>query len=225
MSGDTERAKSPLDPARSRGVHPLGDPGPDPIPSVCIDGLGRDPAAGLTLHEMELEGMRGSATRSAVSITRHHLLTDVPGHAKASLSSRRARLIRDFTVPCGIPNRTAASLVVRPSSTVARSTARNSGDKPSIAAAKSPCSTPRRTNSSAEGCAPEVSHPLAGTGRRRKRSTRRRIPIPQIHAATGPSPRNPAAFRHTPMNVSCTTSSTTSRSEHRRVNRSTNQPA
>ncbi len=61
----------------------------------------------------------------------------------------RARIIRVFTVPAGIPNRRAASRVVSPSRIVAWTTARSSTGKLSIAPARSPWATPNNTTSSA----------------------------------------------------------------------------
>src|SRR5262249_17824614 len=61
--------------------------------------------------------------------------------------------------------------------------------------------------------------PPAGGRPRRSASTRRRMPIPQIHAATSPRRSHRPADRQTATNVSCTTSSTSSADEHRRPRR------
>jgi len=90
---------------------------------------------------------------------------------------------------------------------VAWTTRRSSGERLVRAAPTSLCSTPSSTWSSALSTGVRTASrasAVAGDGasRPRSRQTSRRIAIPQIHAATSPSPRHLPADLQTATNVS-----------------------
>ena len=126
------------------------------------------------------------------------LLVGVPGlrHSSASLSSVRARLIRLLTVPLGMPSSAAASRVVRPSRTVAWTTACRSGERRAKATPDVAVLDPgqhlllgrRRPG----GCAGVRSRSIT-LARGRSWCSSDRTAMPQSQAATSPSPRHPAA--------------------------------
>ena len=148
-------------------------------------------------------------------------------------SSRRcalARRSRVFTVFSGMPSRRPASRVVRPSRTVAWTTARISGDSRSSAVPRSPYSTPRRTLSSAlgSGCGqPSTSSDGSASASRwpRNRDTSRRMAIPQSQAATSPSPASVRLPSRRARKVSWRTSATASGGLHRRLSRAASHGA
>ena len=105
------------------------------------------------------------------------------------------------------------------------------GESPAIAAARSPCSMPISTCSSAATTTWAVAgrRLASATGdqrpRLRRTPMRRRMAMPQIHAAGSPRPSQRAAACHTATNVSWTASATTSGSAQRRRSRADTQGA
>ena len=159
MVADADRDQAAFDGAGAGRVELVDDPGPHAIERVGVGrgggavptGGGRgggavplapaaareQPSARVARDQVRLERIGGDGVDGAVGVPRERAGVGVPaGHASASLIWCRARSIRVFTVPCGMPSRRAASFVVRPSSTVARITARSSGDRAFIARAE-----------------------------------------------------------------------------------------
>ena len=165
---DQRGASGGGDDPRRRGRAPDGDAAPArssraggrrasrrshsrPLPAVGVVGVAVDQCPALLAgHQMGFDRCRDrrrSVPPVGVSGRRH--LVEMPGHASAPLNSVRARIIRVFTVPAGMPSSCAASRVVKPSSTVAWTTARNSrrqataGHRPGRRAPCRPAPDPR----------------------------------------------------------------------------------
>jgi DNA-directed RNA polymerase specialized sigma24 family protein len=124
-----------------------------------LDVRGEQGPAGRAREQVLLHGGDEDVAQGAVRVAFRELLVEVPGgaHASSFRKARRARIIRVLTVPAGTPRRRPASRVVSPSSTVAWTTARSSGLSRSSAPARSPCSTPSCTRSSADSNVPRTS--------------------------------------------------------------------
>ena len=143
----------------------------------------------------------------------------VPGaHSRASRSSCRARLMRLLTVPLGMPSSVAASRVLRPSRTVAWTTARSSGESRRRAVPDVAVLDPgEHLLLGGDGrVAAQADQALDDVATRAELWSRQRIAMPHSQAATSPSPRHDAGLRQTARKVSWSASSTTAGSAQRR---------
>ena len=138
-----------------------------------------------------------SARRRASLTSRCSCESSVASPARSSRSCAFARCSRVFTVFSGMPSSRPASRVVSPSSTVACTTARISGDSRRSAAPRSPYSTPSSTRSSAlrrSGCPGRVDllqgqdQRLAAAAQPRHQATDRDPPQPRGDFAVAAPP-------------------------------------
>src|SRR5262249_48272792 len=127
MLGNADPAEHPLHAVLLRLLDDRRDPTPGRVEPSTVGHTRQLKPARITLEEMRLNRERAHVVEPSFYIVVQHGRFRVPAHANSARSCARARIIRVFTVPAGIPSSLPASRVVNPSNTVACTTARNSG--------------------------------------------------------------------------------------------------